>query len=567
MTSTTDVFAESLYSICYRNKSRRHHDRCFGDTHTQTPEPRNRLGTLSAQPETKPLNYSEAFVTSVNARLLAIVGRYSFLLPIMSTSPSEAEKARKTKRMRKANPAFWTLSLLASSIGPLSPPSAESFATQAYCPTLRSRNALAKAASLKSSTSRSRSEATKEDETYLRFSEEEYWVHEAMELTLLNEVLETEKEEFELVDSRSEELFQPSERDINVARLLLLGAAALYGTNFSLVKLLGETDIPVGMSSALRFGMAAIATSPWLLPNPSKENSAADSGEAWKAAALGFEVGVWNSIGYVAQAVGLETTDASKSAFICSLAVVIVPLLDFIGGKQILPRQSIGAAIALAGVAILELGGMDTANFALTNGDIASLVQPVCFGVGFWRMEAAMRQFPQHANRSTAAQLLAVFVVSLSYAAFTDPSSFDWGCVSNWLSSPGILFSLFWTGCISTALTVYMETLALKSLSAAETTLIFSTEPLWGTAFASVVVGETLGWQSGAGALLILGACVYSNLGIEGVRKILSTKTASSESAQSSKETLKQAGAAAAVGAAMISVWNDLSAGANCTSS
>jgi hypothetical protein len=29
---------------------------------------------------------------------------------------------------------------------------------------------------------------------------------------------------------------------------------------------LGETDIPVGVSYALRFGMTALATSPWLIP-------------------------------------------------------------------------------------------------------------------------------------------------------------------------------------------------------------------------------------------------------------------------------------------------------------
>lgn len=50
----------------------------------------------------------------------------------------------------------------------------------------------------------------------------------------------------------------------------------------------------------------------------------------------GLEVGMWNSFGYVAQAVGLETTLASKSAFLCSMAVVIVPLLDWIAGKKTL---------------------------------------------------------------------------------------------------------------------------------------------------------------------------------------------------------------------------------------
>ena len=72
--------------------------------------------------------------------------------------------------------------------------------------------------------------------------------------------------------------------------------------------------------------------------------------------------------------------------------------------------------------------------------------------------------------------------------------------VTSLLSNPTILLELFWTGVITTALTVYMETCALKTLSAAETTLIFSTEPLWGTAFAAAVMGEQLGMNAAVGA-------------------------------------------------------------------
>lgn len=290
------------------------------------------------------------------------------------------------------------------------------------------------------------------------------------------------------------------------ARLLLVGAAALYGTNFSLVKILGDT-MPVSVSSALRFGLAALATMPWLLKQEEDE-------EAARGATLaGLEVGLWNSVGYIAQAVGLATTDASKSAFICSLAVVVVPLLDFMFGKKLQPKEIAGVILAVVGVAVLELGG--SSELALSQGDLLSLVQPLAFGMGFWRMEKGMKKYPQHANRSTAAQLLAVFLASTAYGAAVGIPDVD--VIMGWLHDPNILLALFWTGCITTALTVYMETLALKTLSAAETTLIFSTEPLWGAACASVVMGEQLGFETLAGGALILGGCLFSNLGVEGI--------------------------------------------------
>jgi drug/metabolite transporter (DMT)-like permease len=379
------------------------------------------------------------------------------------------------------------------------------------------------------------------------------------------------------------------------ARWLLVAAAALYGTNFSVVKLLGD-EMPVSISSSLRFGLAAFATLPWLLdgflpifPGKNKSNnndhdntnnsnsnsqqledmykvntstnsinhSAIVDNSRVMATLWGLEVGMWNSFGYVAQAVGLETTLASKSAFLCSMAVVIVPLLDWIAGKKLISRQWIGAMMALVGVAFLELGGAgvsvsagnvigDNTEVALsgfsaltsdiTTGDLLSMVQPFAFGLGFWRMEKAMNQYPEEAPRMTAAQLMAVFISSLMYGLYTldvfdsnglvglqsslatIETSFPW---KEWFTDPSILFSLFWTGCITTALTIYMETLALETLSAAETTLIFSTEPLWGTAVAVALMGEQIGMNAAVGGSLILAACLYSNLGIDGLQNML----------------------------------------------
>ena len=262
---------------------------------------------------------------------------------------------------------------------------------------------------------------------------------------------------------------------------------------------------------------------PFRLPTINKETFQTPE---WGAVVAGLEVGLWNSIGYVAQAVGLETTLASKSAFLCSLAVVTVPVLDWLTGKNLQRRELLGATMALVGVAFLELGG-ETASDLLqfSKGDIASLIQPLAFGMGFWRMERAMHKFPDQANRSTAAQLLAVFGGSLVYTAVTDlPSLLDVAQVQQWLSDPSLLAALVWTGVMTTAVSVYMETLALKTLSAAETTLIFSTEPVWGSLFAAVAMGETFGWTALTGGALILSGCVFSNLGVDGMRQFFQKK-------------------------------------------
>jgi drug/metabolite transporter (DMT)-like permease len=210
------------------------------------------------------------------------------------------------------------------------------------------------------------------------------------------------------------------------------------------------------------------------------------------------------------------------------MAVVIVPLLDyFLRGKKLLPREIIGVLMAVGGVAFLELGGGGIGTWSF--GDLCSLIQPLAFGIGFWRMERGMRLYPNEASRSTAAQIFAVFMASSLYCGVTDTGSINLQQVISWVTDPIILGALVWTGVVTTALTVWMETTALKTLSAAETTLIFSTEPLWGTAFASIIMGEHLGLSAAAGALLIVAGCIFSNLGVDGLKQVLTKQDPASK--------------------------------------
>lgn len=155
------------------------------------------------------------------------------------------------------------------------------------------------------------------------------------------------------------------------ARLLLLLSACLYGSNYTCIKILGDY-IPseIGLGPALRFATAALATVPFLM-NQYVSNSADASSsiinkndqnekivqgsrdstfkfnvptgadvasfiKSYGVLFAGFEVAVWNTVGYLSQARGLESTPASTCAFICSLTVVVVPILDFLAGKNIL---------------------------------------------------------------------------------------------------------------------------------------------------------------------------------------------------------------------------------------
>jgi hypothetical protein len=94
-------------------------------------------------------------------------------------------------------------------------------------------------------------------------------------------------------------------------RAIVIGAAAIYGTNFAAIKLL-DPVIPLAASAAIRFTLAATAVTAAVTWSQSRRRTGqvrALSSEPWW---MGGEVGAWYCVGYLCQAWGLHFVDASK---------------------------------------------------------------------------------------------------------------------------------------------------------------------------------------------------------------------------------------------------------------
>mmetsp|Transcript_16653 Transcript_16653/g.28381 ORF Transcript_16653/g.28381 Transcript_16653/m.28381 type:complete len:479 (-) Transcript_16653:229-1665(-) len=339
------------------------------------------------------------------------------------------------------------------------------------------------------------------------------------------------------------------------ARILLLLVSAVYGTNFGCVKLL-EDCLPPSIIMAVRFSIATAVLFPLAIATrPNKS--------LFKPLLAGAETGVWCLFAYTAQAVSLQTSSAGTSAFICALCVLFVPFLDLLKGEPP-PRRAVIAAVGASfGVALLEIG---PGTPPLTSNDFLSLLQPIFFGLGFWRMETFGRQYPKDALSLTAGQVSVVALFALVWAAHdaialggssgagdlvvpittvleTAPSPHGvafaaglgaglgaeklaltaavasmtaglrelWGSVEASEMGPAVVVgTMLWTGLASTTVTGLGETIALTKLTASEATVIFSTEPLWGAVFAYTALGETLGPAGLAGGAVIVGSCLWN---------------------------------------------------------
>ena len=204
-----------------------------------------------------------------------------------------------------------------------------------------------------------------------------------------------------------------------------------------------------------------------------------------------------------------------QSAFFNSLAVVLVPILDMVfKSKSLTVQTAMSILLSCFGVGLLELGPEGDLTF--TWGDMYAMGQTFCFGIGYWRLEAVSHQHSHQSGRLTVGQLGGVAAGSTLFAllelVFDEdgfPSIEQW---IDWLGNYFILGALIWTGLVSTALALYLETVALKVISASELTLIMTSVSLWGAAFAYITLGEVLSPIGMFGGVLIMIGCALGNL-------------------------------------------------------
>mmetsp|Transcript_65426 Transcript_65426/g.151823 ORF Transcript_65426/g.151823 Transcript_65426/m.151823 type:complete len:454 (-) Transcript_65426:93-1454(-) len=291
-----------------------------------------------------------------------------------------------------------------------------------------------------------------------------------------------------------------ADSDALLPKALLLLMALCCSTNFTLVKLLEDGHSESAVAS-VRF---AIALLPFLPLIPKHFN--------WVSIASGVEIGLWCTLGYVSQAVGLPHTEASTGAFLTSLAMVVVPLVKSAFGYEV--RAQVWAAVALAvfGTGLLVGVGSSAAS-AFGLGECLCTVTALGFGLMFARMDEHAKHPEFDAMGCTVWQVVTLALAMLVWALATDGASGYMQEATAMLSSgPQTLGILAWVGFVTTAGVLYIETWAMEKVDGSEAGIIFASEPVWATIFASVVLGERFGFHEAAGGACILLACLLTQL-------------------------------------------------------
>jgi len=310
---------------------------------------------------------------------------------------------------------------------------------------------------------------------------------------------------------------------------------------------MAEPGVDSALYALARFGIAALALLPGAINSIKRGNI--DLQTAQSAAICGG----WVAFGYLGQTLGLLTTTASKSCVICSIHCVFVAVVaEWMRVQQYNNKQQetihvmmpndddqkgrdhskfdvktlLPAAVAVAGVAIIELQG---AAGKPTIGDLLSFAQPIGFGLGYLQLEELMKKKPEAALPVSAIKLIVVAFASLLFFEFSpllldQPQQQQQMDVVSALWPPRIpdfqpIFSsttalggILYTGLITTALALWIESIAFKRVPATDASIILTTEPLFAAGAGALALGETFGMSDYIGATLIIGACILAVL-------------------------------------------------------
>jgi len=297
-----------------------------------------------------------------------------------------------------------------------------------------------------------------------------------------------------------------------LAQLGLIITTAIWGSTFLLVKNSVEAGTTPFTFIFYRFLIAIIMIIPFILFSKNKASSIIQFNR--NEIIFGFICGFFLYAGYIFQTYGLLFTLQSKSAFITGTSVLIVPIILYFYKKNKIGYQLwLSILIVILGLylfinpGVLTLDDIKkglTSQQALPNiGDLLTFGCAIFFAMHIVGQSDAV-QNKINLIRFLIIQFLTVAILSGLSTFFTG------GFVANYDSQ--LLISLIINGVFASTVAIFLMVWAQKILTAAQTAIIFSLEPIFAVLFDIIVEDTMIGLFQWLGGLLIVAAVIYYSL-------------------------------------------------------
>ncbi len=273
-----------------------------------------------------------------------------------------------------------------------------------------------------------------------------------------------------------------------IAQLLLVLVTLIWGATFIMVKEALNDAGPYAFA-AMRFGIAgilALIISKNIIFNINRIEIIA-----------GIICGTFLFSGYAFQNFGLIYTSASKSAFITSISVLIVPIILFLFKIQNINNKIwIAVCIATLGLYILINPNVEKVSI----GDILTLGCALFFAIHIIFQDKYLKK---------NIRIIPFFLIQTWFVCILSLiNSFifetNFAILSNRL-----LIALFITGIGGTFIAFLVMIWAQKILDPNQTAIIFSLEPVFAAIFSILLAGEYLSILGWCGGVLIVFAVAW----------------------------------------------------------
>lgn len=294
---------------------------------------------------------------------------------------------------------------------------------------------------------------------------------------------------FQDLRSKASRSFPP-----NLARLMLLCCAALWGGSYLVSKMAMRTIAPQSLMALRMFGACIVMLILFrksILPSLNRFII---------VPALLTGVTYWGTL--VPQNIGLQTIDPGRSAFLTAAYCVLTPFAAWIISRT-KPRaiNLIAGVICLAGVGFVALkpgsGGL-----TLSSGDWLTLLCAVVFSFNLTLLGVYSRTHSPIAV--TFAQFAVAGVLFFAGALLTEPAP-----TAAWLE-PGVIASFLYLLFGATTAAQIMQNIGLAHVPADSASIIMCTESLFSVVFAAIFWGEIPGWNALIGFAMIFVAMILS---------------------------------------------------------
>ena len=213
----------------------------------------------------------------------------------------------------------------------------------------------------------------------------------------------------------------------------------------------------------------------------------------------GTLAGFFLFVGFVFQTVGLKYTTVSNNAFLSAIAVIFVPIIGIFLGRKIDRYGIIGTILTVIGIAFLTINGSLT---SINIGDVLTILGAMFYAIQILLVDMFAKE--EDVTVFTIVQITMCFLFSLITMLIRGDLFFN----ITFNSGGGVIY----LAVFSTAIGLFLQVLGQKSTTETRAAIILSTESVFGTIFAIILLNQALTIKVIIGCIIIFIAIIISEV-------------------------------------------------------